>query len=346
MISMKHNKIIASWNKAEPSDAANDRMLSAILEMNRSARSSAEAAEEKRTPGIRNRIWLRWGAVAAAVVLLLTGTIALSGILKQKDTKGVYIPRIDLSAIAGGEADMAGLIVYRGGVYTETESYYGEAARRIDPIVGEHLGYAVGSLNEWSTRDEYAKEFASTYTGDVYAVNGYDTSFRVCIRDVFSEENGESAPRVQFFERLEGITLSTGKDLFEDRLCLSGRIDAIQWMSHRDWNLGGKDKLFQNASFDQSVWDSFLNAVDRGEFIHAFSPKGSFYENQPYRSIYETPNQAHLFLSMKDGTTVELRLIEGGYVGYQALGWYFVKIPGDAFDAVFDACGGTHLTNR
>lgn len=34
---MKNDKIIASWNKIEPSDSANDRMLSAIMERNRSA---------------------------------------------------------------------------------------------------------------------------------------------------------------------------------------------------------------------------------------------------------------------------------------------------------------------
>ena len=33
---MKNNKIITSWDKIEPSDSANDRMLSAILEKNRS----------------------------------------------------------------------------------------------------------------------------------------------------------------------------------------------------------------------------------------------------------------------------------------------------------------------
>lgn len=36
MILMKNNKIIASWDKIEPGDSANERMLSAILERNRS----------------------------------------------------------------------------------------------------------------------------------------------------------------------------------------------------------------------------------------------------------------------------------------------------------------------
>lgn len=47
--------------------------------------------------------------------------------------------------------------------------------------------------------------------------------------------------------------------------------------------------------------------------------------------------QGHLFCALSDGTTVELRLIEGGYVGYQELGWYFVKMPGETFEAVLAA---------
>lgn len=35
MILVKNNRIIASWNKIEPDDSANERMLSAILEQNR-----------------------------------------------------------------------------------------------------------------------------------------------------------------------------------------------------------------------------------------------------------------------------------------------------------------------
>ena len=39
MILMKNNRIIALWNKIEPDDSANERMLSAILERNRSVHS-------------------------------------------------------------------------------------------------------------------------------------------------------------------------------------------------------------------------------------------------------------------------------------------------------------------
>lgn len=42
MISMKNDRIIASWDKIEPSDSANERMLTAILERNRSVRNGKD----------------------------------------------------------------------------------------------------------------------------------------------------------------------------------------------------------------------------------------------------------------------------------------------------------------
>lgn len=42
MISMKNDKIIASWNKIKPSDSANERMLTAILERNRSVQNGKD----------------------------------------------------------------------------------------------------------------------------------------------------------------------------------------------------------------------------------------------------------------------------------------------------------------
>ena len=369
---MKNKKIIDSWNRIEPGDAANGRMLNAILENNRSVHTSVETPQRTKTPGTRNRIWIRWGAVAAVFVLLLTVALTLPGIFGtsdaisdtgsaaeesnktvsetgekgESDTGGIiYIPGVVLTEDADIEPTMISLVVYKGGVYTDAGSYWGEEAQKIDALLGDRLGYATGSIDEWSKQDEYSKEFASTHAGEVYAVKGYDTSFRVCIREnAVLKTNGETILRIQFLDRLNDITISTGKDLFEDRLHLNGRVDSIRWLTHGDWNSANNN--YRDASFDESVWDAFLDEVDRGKFVYTYSPDVYFDDNSSYCSFYDTQNQAHLFLTLVDGTTVELRLIEGGYVGYQALGWYFVKIPGEAFDAVYDACGGTHLTDR
>jgi len=254
---------------------------------------------------------------------------------------GITIPAIELPE-SSVSADMIGLVVYRGGIYTEARSYYGEAAQRIDPLVGERLGTATGTISEWSKQEEYAVEFASTVAGDIYTVNGYDPGFRICLRMEVEREDGQPELWIEFFDRLNGITIATGSDVFEDRLHIRGRVEAIRWQAHDDWNWN-KGSL-READIPQDTWDAFLDALDQGGFIDAWTPGGAFYENRPGSSIYDTPNQAHLFLHMDDGTVIELRLIEGGYVRYNSFGsgWYFVKIPGEAFDAVYDACGGTH----
>ena len=114
--------------------------------------------------------------------------------------------------------DMIGTLVYNGSIYTQTENQYMDLeAEQKEALLGEYLGHATSSLDEWSSFEEYDKEFASTYEGDVYSVKGYDPDFRVCIR--YEEEyDGEKHLFLFFLERLNDITINTGYDVFEARL--------------------------------------------------------------------------------------------------------------------------------
>ena len=335
----------------------------------------AEASAEKKSAGKR---WVRWGAMAACLCLVAAGAVyaiprlnahnepsqipaaaaedvkpapaapsSVPDVSPEKDAaegSGVYIPAIELPASVpeGTQMDMIACIVFRGAVYSQSADYMGEEARVIDALVGEYLGTSDGSIDEWSTREEYGRDFAGSIPGDFYAVNGYDPDFRICVRQEFTDENGESSLFIQFLDRLNGITLATGEDLFESRLHLRGRVERVDWQYHDDWNYNRGN--IRTAELDPGQWDSFIDAVSAGEFVYTWDPDADFYEGVPRSSIYSTPNQAHLFLRIEDGTTVKLRLIEGGYVGLDgaAGNWCFVKIPGEAFDAVYDACGGSH----
>lgn len=270
------------------------------------------------------------------------GDTAVPAVPSAPTAEGVWIPSLELPENTGNvQTDMIGLVVYNGGCYTQAEDYYGEDARRIDSLVGELLGYASGNIDEWSKQEAYEQEFASTIPGEVYAVNGYDTDFRICIRQEVEDANGETTLWIQFLDRLNGITLTAGEDLFESRLHIRERTGNIQWQSHDDWDSGGSD--LRDADLDPALWEEFLAQADRGEFFSAWDPGCSAANPAGGKaSVYDTLDQAHLVLTMTDGTSVRLRLIAGGYVGYDALGWYFVRIPGEAFDAVYDACGGTH----
>lgn len=247
---------------------------------------------------------------------------------------GLYIPAIELpDNTSGVEIDMIGLVVYQGGIYTQSASYTGADAVEINNnLLGNYLGYATGSISEWSTQDEYAEEFASSVAGEIYEVIGYDSSFRICMKWEGELDNGETVLNIQFLDRLNGITLNTGSDLFEDRLHLNNRIVSIECQSHDDWNYAVNN--YRTVDVDDATWGEFINQLYSGNFVNTWDPDN--YTD----TIYDTENQAHIYLRMNDGTTIGLTLIEGGYVGYDALGWYFVQIPGEAFDSVFEACGG------
>lgn len=229
----------------------------------------------------------------------------------------------------GVSSDMIGLVVYKGGIYTQAEGYLGDKAEAIKNLVGEYLGHATGTIDEWSSQEEYAAEFASTYTGDVYSVNGYSTDFRICICQEVEGENGEPLLWIQFLERLNGIGVTDGADIFSDRLNMSRGIEDVKYISHSDWDFGGGEYA-QIPGLTPEDIDLFISQLCSGKFEYAY---------ETYPDIYsdETLRQGHLRFYMTDGTEIELRLIEGGYVGYQHMGWYFVKMPGEAFDKVFNA---------
>lgn len=260
--------------------------------------------------------------------------------------EGVFVPAIELpdpSDIGTQDmvADMIGLIVYQGHIYTQTENYFGEDAQRIESLVGNHLGTAKGNIEEWSSQDEYATEFASTISGEVYAVNGYDDSFRICIRSEVEDENHNRVLWIEFYDCLNGITLTTGRDLFEERLHINERTETVQWQSHKDWDYGGEN--VRNADIDENVWNEFWDTVNDCTFIDTWNPDNQMSDpTSNHESIYDNPNQTHLILTMDDGSIVRIRLFEGGYVGYDHLGWYFVKIPEEIFNPLYETCGGTH----
>lgn len=230
----------------------------------------------------------------------------------------VFIPALELPEPQEGVAyDMIGLVVYKGNIYTQAGFY--DNSYEIRELVGDYLGYATGKINEWSTQDDYAEEFASTYIGKVYSVKGYSTDFRICI--VFDEY-------IVFLENLNGIRLNTGKDLFGDRLKIKNRITSVRYQTHYDWDYA--KNLLHECTVEQEEINAFIDDLFSGEFEYVYEKNSNFYN--------DTQEQAHLYLDLDDGTTVELRLFEGGYVGYQNLGWYFVKMPGSAFDTVFNVC--------
>ena len=305
-----------------------DKLQDAIGEI----RDDFIADADTKTAKKKNRI-VQWGAMAACLCLAIIGVMSLNNrpdtpqVSPNTEKGTVYTDKIVLPEADGNvQVDMIGCLVYKGSVYTQSTDFSDDASR-VKHLIGDYIGEAKGTLDEWSTQDEYATELASTYTGSVYTVKGYSEDFRLCI--CTKCDDGEW---IQFLDNYDGIALRTGKDLFEDRFHIVGNIKQVTYLTHNDWNNAEPEsrsfKKLDRITSEQL--DEFVEQMCQSPFERID------YDKNP--DLYEADRQGHLYLDLNDGTQVELRLIDGGYVGCQELGWFFVKMPGELFDAVLNAC--------
>jgi hypothetical protein len=290
----------------------------------------------------RKSNWIKWGVLAACVCLLVVGSTQLyqrflgpenathsgnEGNVGFDGDNFVTVPAIELPKNTNGSAmDMIALIVYQNRIYTQSIYYDGEEASQISDLVDTYLGYAKGNIDEWSSQEEYSKELAATVMGDVYTVKGYDSEFRLCIKGQYNDENGNTIEYVNFYDHLNGISLGTGKDLFGDRLQLMNQWDYAKYQEHQNWDTGWPNYEYHDLSgVTDADLEAFLTQLYSSEFVDL--SESNIYDKE----------QGHLYFYMKDGTNIPLRLMEGGYVSYQPLGWYFVKMPGEIFDKIYNA---------
>ena len=282
----------------------------------------------------KKNFWFKFSIIFICLCLL-------TGCSDEDNSAGLYIPAIELPETGDG-ADMFGTVVYSGDVYTGGMRYVDGEIKQVEHLIGDYLGITSGSINIGADRSENTEKIASNLHGVVYTVKGYDPDFMICVRS----DESVNADFLWFLYRLNDITVENGEDLFEDRLHMRDNIESIQWQSHEDWNFE-KDNL-QDVSIKKTVWKQFLHELYKGEFMLTYKsdknhPLEGFYEDIPSSSLFLTPNQTHLYINLNDGLVVELRLCEGGYVGVFSFAWdYCVYMPCEAFDVVYELCGGLH----
>ncbi|MDR1002540.1 MAG: hypothetical protein LBL82_04630 [Oscillospiraceae bacterium] len=279
----------------------------------------------KRLSQIRYRkITLTLISAAACIALVAISVFAVVGdgnlTAPESDGKGVTVPAIEIQKPEEGvRASMIALFVYQGKVYTYINSV-SEPADAENSLIGEHLGTAAGNLNEWSEDEDYTADFSASVSGEVHTLNGYDPSYKLCV--AVPSEGGVT---VDIYANLNGITLVKGEDLYgESRENLKGNYIDAAYLTHDKWDSGSTDMTPLEDSEDFENLSAFIDELYSSPFV-------------TYEEIYESePNQLHIYLTMNNGTTLGLRLYEGGYVGFdQMLGYAFVKMDSPVFDAVF-----------
>ncbi len=278
-----------------------------------------------------NNVWIRRGAAAACLCLAVAGAILWHKAAPPEPEEGsvvltengVTIPQRVFTVAAGRAVDMIAFFIYQG------RCYVGYEWIRDADVAGEYLGTVTGSVDEWTSKDQYT-ELTGSVDGDFYAVKGYDPSFMLCMKD----ETGAVCTYVCD----SGITLKYGRELFEDRLRLTGNYTAAEYETRRSWNDGEnglyrmEDELYRMEG-GETLLQSFIEALDEAEFIPWKDVPAK--EGYTDTTIYETEIY-HMYFRMTDGTSVHLRLYENGYVRFQGLLKVCVQVPEDAFTPLVD----------
>ncbi len=260
-------------------------------------------------------------------VVVATDSNENSTMIAESESKGITIPLVELPKNQNGdvEAKMMGLFVYKGRIYiqgnTTFQMYenYLLSEEDVENLKGEYLGKTTGTITEWSTQDDYAKEFASTIGGaEVYTIKGYDSQYRLMVYTKY--EGGFDA---QIYDSFGGLTLNTGADYFS-LLNLKGNTVSYDWESFDSWNNGKNER---ETSTEATGFEDFMNA------LYASTPIGEntdmLLENQEYDS------QKFVYVKTKDKLVTCLRLFKDGYVYAQGAG--FFQVDPTAFNAFWDA---------
>ena len=249
----------------------------------------------------KKTLWLKWTALALCLCLVIAGCAPV---------KGVTIPKAEFS-LAPTTADGIGFFYYEGRCYVQQF----EPIRDGADLIGEYLGTTTGRIDGWTPEDGYADFAGSVSRGDVYTVKGYDPSFLLCMKNL----DGIFMP----YLCNNGITLTFGSELFEDRLHLSGRFTAVQYVSS-----DSQGELYELNDDGDTVQD-FVAELDSARFM--LSDDVSLPEGATYLGTTEL---YCLYFRMEDGTTVSLRLHENGYVCLEGMWEVCLQIPEESYQAL------------
>ena len=274
-----------------------ERLLHALGEVDEDY--LAQVDKLRRIPAKKKRhTWIPLAAclclVAGVAAWALRGGMGLPG--KEGDqansngitesTQGIYVPPLEVElSQAQPEAmiDMIGFFIYQGRLYAQMD-----VVEQGQDLVGEQLGESSGTIDEWTSEDQYL-EGTGSVGGPFYEVKGYDPKYMLCMVYDYG---------VELFWNNCDITVSTGGDVLEEVFRLSDGIARAEFQSESDVQ---KDTGHMTTITPLDQLAAWVNALDQ-------APALASTETDMGQCL------GHLYLTKADGVTVHLRLMEHGYV--------------------------------
>ena len=274
-----------------------ERLLHALGEVDEDY--LAQVDKLRRIPAKKKRhTWIPLAAclclVAGVAAWALRGGMGLPG--KEGDqansngitesTQGIYVPPLEVElSQAQPEAmiDMIGFFIYQGRLYAQMD-----VVEQGQDMVGEQLGESSGTIDEWTSEDQYL-EGTGSVGGPFYEVKGYDPKYMLCMVYDYG---------VELFWNNCDITVSTGGDVLEEVFRLSDGIARAEFQSESDVQ---KDTGHMTTITRLNQMAAWVNALDQ-------APALASTETDMGQCL------GHLYLTKADGVTVHLRLMGKDYV--------------------------------
>lgn len=274
-----------------------ERLLHALGEVDEDY--LAQVDKLRRIPAKKKRhTWIPLAAclclVAGVAAWALRGGMGLPG--KEGDqansngitesTQGIYVPPLEVElsqAQPETMIDMSGFFIYQGRLYAQMD-----VVEQGQDLVGEQLGESSGTIDEWTSEDQYL-EGTGSVGGPFYEVKGYDPKYLLCMEYDYG---------VELFWNNCDITVSTGGEVLEEVFRLSDGIAQAEFQSESDVQGDTGHKLTITPLDQLQAW---VNALDQ-------APAMASSETDMGQCL------GHLYLTKADGVTVHLRLMEHGYV--------------------------------
>ena len=274
-----------------------ERLLHALGEVDEDY--LAQVDKLRRIPAKKKRhTWIPLAAclclVAGVAAWALRGGMGLPG--KEGDqansngitesTQGIYVPPLEVElSQAQPEAmiDMIGFFIYQGRLYAQMD-----VVEQGQDLVGEQLGESSGTIDEWTSEDQYL-EGTGSVGGPFYEVKGYDPKYMLCMVYDYG---------VELFWNNCDITVSTGGDVLEEVFRLSDGIARAEFQSESDVQ---KDTGHMTTITRLNQLAAWVNALDQ-------APALASTETDMGQCL------GHLYLTKADGVTMHLRLMGKDYV--------------------------------
>ncbi|MCM1328714.1 MAG: hypothetical protein NC253_04660 [Ruminococcus sp.] len=247
----------------------------------------------------------------------VTGTAAVTSVTAAAEkSEGVYYPPVserDLGYVFrdGTEPDFITFkLYYNGAVYTSSYSVMSADKAEIENPEGSKLAEVYSNRGVfWSEDGDKLSHIDDGISGGIYGMTGFDGDFRVCVRyERYVEPMDEVYYGFIVFDRLNGITLNKGGELFKDRLHLDECTDV---RAVRTDEKGGTYEEKFSGDFS-----GFVQAVFDGKFIEA---------DYDAREDFRRRDKCELIFYTETGLGTSVSVYPDGYVSMTSGGSTFIE---------------------